>query len=97
MRTDIVVIVIIGIISLFTLSVIYMTGTGMVEGHIHPLIESLNENSTVGFSGELYTRAGNRLWSGMKYAFYILIGTIFLYVAVKALYEKEDISVYRGE
>ena len=82
-----------GLIALFVIIVIFMMGVNLVGGYLHPLIKSMNPNASSITAGEYSAKADN-LYNGLKYALYILIGAIFALIIVKALYEKEETSVY---
>ena len=83
-----------GLIAVFVIVVIYMTGVQITGGAIKPMIDDMNPNNTVGISGAQYTNASDDLWRCLKWTFYAIFGSLFLLIALKALYERESTSVY---
>lgn len=84
-----------GTTGLFIMGVLFYIGLG-ITGQLTPMIISMNPNSSVGISNTTYLQKIEALGAGYDWSFYILIFGIFLFVAVKLLYDKEHTSTYGG-
>lgn len=84
------------IVSAFTIVIIFFIAITMIGGEMKPLIEELNPNNTAGIGSAQYLETSEDIWRGTKYFFYIMLAVVFLFLAVKLLYEREETSTYGG-
>lgn len=85
-----------GLTELFIILVVFFMGITIVGGHLYPLIVSMNPNATIGVTGDVYLDKTDNFIFGLRLGILILVVALFLYVALKILYEKEGTSVYNG-
>lgn len=88
-----------GLIAIFTLIVLFMIMVFLVGGYLFPIFTSDSftpKAGDAGVSASAYTSTINLTQTGGEYAFYIIIGTVFAYIVLKYLYEKEQTSVSMG-
>ena len=85
------------LILIFILGIGWIVGIYVVGGYIYPMFEHLapSSNST-GISQSQYSTTTSHLYKGLRWFFYILIAIPFVYVIMKLLYKKEEVSVYYG-
>ena len=87
----------IGLISIFSIVVIWLVGTRIVGEKIYPIAVKLNPNNIKGISGQQYQTTTDFLWWGFVITIIILVAIPFLYIALKSLFEKEITSANWGE
>lgn len=85
-----------GLILIFLTLMIYIIGVTLLGGFIQPFTNSLNTDQTVGLTGEQYTDISDKLWSGYKWCFALIIAFVIFIVGFKMLHDTEETSVYYG-
>ena len=82
------------LVLLFIIGLIWMIGNFLVGGVMHPLIKGMNPNNAAGhvITGAMYDEKADRLYVGLRWFFYIIIGVIFFWLIMKTLYGKEETS-----
>lgn len=89
-------VVLYAIVALFVVMLIYGLGVTVLGGYVKPLVDELNPNSTVSITGSQYSDIAEKPWNGFKWAFYIIVSGILLFVGVKLFYQREETSQYYG-
>jgi len=84
------------IILVVVLVFIMISSVLLIQGYVSPLTKSMasEDNDTVGLSKSVYIEKAENMESALVWFFIILIVGVFLYFAVKLLYEKEETSAY---
>jgi len=94
--TDVVTNTIDSFIGLIAVLFIFVVGVVVVGGHVKPMIDDLfeDQNDTMGFNQEHYGLVEGLLYNGLKIALWMLVGGVFLYLAIKLLAEREYASTW---
>jgi len=86
--TDVFNVALLVLILVCTLVFIYFVGIHIVGGYIYPMFNSLIPSR--------YQSTSSHLFQGLRWFFYILLAIPFLYIIIRLLYKKEEVSVYYG-
>ena len=87
-----------GLISMFTLGIIFIIAIMIIGDTMYPLIVDLApDNSTEGISSEQYIETSDQMREGMNWAFYVLLSIPFLFIIVCLFFKKEHSSQYAGQ
>lgn len=82
------------IVSLFTLITIFILAINIIGVNLLPLIKGLDQSG--GIPSQQYNTSADRMWTGIKIFFYIILVIPVFFFGMKLLYEREETSVQVG-
>lgn len=86
-------------ILVFTMGLIFVLGVLIVGAYMYPIISSAHfvpGNESKGMTAAQYHTNADFMYNGFSWAMYILLAIPFVYIVVKLLFEKEEVSVSGG-
>jgi len=83
-------------ILVFTMGVIFVLGVLIVGAYMYPIISSTHfvpDDEAKGMTTAQYHTNADFLYNGFSWVMYIFLAIPFVYITIKLLYEKEEVTV----
>lgn len=84
------------LISSFVIGLIFISGNLMINGYVHPMVKSMNPNSTIGITEDMYDDITEYYPKIFWVGGFVFMSIPFIYFIVRVFFQKENTSVGYG-